>query len=317
MNYVVYGEEQYQVKQMIRSIVMKEVGSFDDMNVIRYDALQTSMDVILEDVQTIPFFSNRKVIIVDHSNFLSSNNDTDLDLEQMLTYLRQPLDSSVLILSGDFAKMDTRKKIVKEISKLCQVSVYNRLDKQSLPGFLHSEIGKRNLQLDAMAFQELLRRLPYDIATIQNELDKLALYAQSITEKDVKALITRTLEEDVFALVNAVVEKNSKRCFAIWQDLCVLNKDPIYLIALLASQFHLLYQVKVQLMKRNANQDAIAKTLEVHPYRVKLAIGVANTLSIDELMCVLADLAQLDQNLKNGKIDKQLGFELFLLGVKK
>lgn len=316
MNYVVYGEEQYQVKKMISAIIKKEVGSSDEMNTTQYDATQVSIDQILEDAETIPFFAEKKVIIVNRANFLSASNDTDIDLTRLENYLTQPLASTTLILSGSFAKMDTRKKIVKKISSLCEVHVCNKLDKGSLPSFLQEEIKKRHIDISAPAYRLLCDRLPFDIGVIHHELDKLELYGKAIDEEAVKQLVTRSLEEDVFALVNAVVEKNSKRCFQIWEDLQVLNKDPIYLIALIASQFHLLYQVKVQLMKGRARSEEIAKELGVHPYRAKLAVPVCQRLAIDDVLLVLNQLADLDQNIKAGAIDKKIGFELFLLGVK-
>lgn len=316
MNYVIYGEEQYQVQKQIQAIVHREIAGAADMNTVTYDALQASIDQILEDAETIPFFADKKVIIVNHANFLSASNDTDMDLARLEAYLERPLDSTILILSGEFAKLDTRKKIVKKISTLCDVRVCNRLDKDSLPAYVREVLKKHHITMSNKAFSLLCERLPYDIGTIQNELAKLELYDQTIDEAVIAQLVTRSLEEDVFALVNAVVEKNMKRIFRIWQDLQMLNKEPIAMIALITAQFHLLYQVKVQLLKHVSNQAEIAKILGVHPYRVKLAIPTCQRLAIDDILDVLHQLADLDQNIKTGRIDKKIGFEMFLLGVK-
>lgn len=316
MNYVVHGEEQYQVRKAIDAIVLKEIGQRDELNTIVYDALQVDIDVILEEAQTIPFFTDRKCILVKNANFLSSSNDTEIDLERLEAYLQNPMESTVMILSGEFAKMDTRKKIVKKIGSLCKVSTCNKLDKDSLPAYLKEQLQKRQLHINNATFQTLCERLPYDIGVIQMELDKLELYGGDINEALIKQLVTRSLEEDVFALVNAVVEKNMKRVFQIWEDLQVLNKDPIYLIALIASQFHLLYQVKCAELQGLRKQDEIASQLGVHPYRVKLALPVCSRLSIDSILDVLQQLADLDQSIKTGRVDKTLGFELFLLKLK-
>ena len=316
MNYVIYGEEQYLVKKQMQAIIHREINDDTDMDSTTYDALHTSIEQILEDAETIPFFADKKVIIVNHANFLSALNDTEIDLDRLLAYLENPLASTILILTGSFAKMDTRKKIVKKISTLCEVRVCSRLDKDSFVPYVREELKKRHVAIQPKAFTLLCERLPYDIGTIQNELDKLALYNQTVDEAVIIQLITRSLEEDVFALVSAVVDKNMKKVFQVWQDLQVLNKDPIYLIALITSQFHLLYQVKVQLLKHQTNQAEIAKILSVHPYRVKLAIPTCQRLAIDDILAVLHQLADLDQNIKAGRIDKKIGFEMFLLGVK-
>ena len=170
--------------------------------------------------------------------------------------------------------------------------------------------------MEETVFRQLCEQLPYDIATIQSELDKLELYGGTIDAQTLICLTTRTLEDDVFALVNAVVEKNVKKMFSIWEDLQILNKDPIYLIALIASQFHLLFQVKCAMIKGMHDQSEIASLLSVHPYRVKLALPVCARLSVDTIMDLLHRLADLDQSIKSGKLDKKLGFEIFLLKLK-
>lgn len=316
MNYVIYGEEQYQVKKAIRSVIQKELGSFDDMSTTTYNALDTSIDTILEDAQTIPFFTEKKGILVQNANFLSANNDTEIALDKLEAYLNKPMDTTILILTGAFPKMDMRKKIVKKITSLCKVTVCNKLDKNNLATYVKEEVNKRHLMMDDHTFRILCDKLPYDIAVIQSELDKLELYGGTIDQVIMTHLVTRTLEDDVFALVNAVVEKDMKRMFAIWEDLQVLNKDPIYLIALIASQFHLLFQVKCAMLKGMHQQSEIASTLGVHPYRVKLALPVCARLSVDAIMDILHRLADLDQAIKSGKVDKKLGFELFLLKLK-
>ena len=48
--------------------------------------------------------------------------------------------------------------------------------------------------------------MPFDILMIQNELSKLELYGDTITTEVVSSIVTRPLEDDVFQLVNAVVE---------------------------------------------------------------------------------------------------------------
>ncbi|MEG0362156.1 MAG: DNA polymerase III subunit delta, partial [Longicatena sp.] len=53
--------------------------------------------------------------------------------------------------------------------------------------------------------------------------------------------------------------------------------------------------------------------LKAHPYRVKMSLQSVDYLSINELFSILNQIAQLDQDMKNGKIDKKLGFEMFLI----
>ena len=314
MNYVLYGEEQYLLQESLTRIVKEHVPDANELNKIVYDADITDMETILEDATTIPFFSACKIILVYHANFLGTANEHAVDTAALERYLDQPMESTVMVLIGDFEKLDARKKIVKKVQKTCRVLQYRKLDEQGKYSYVQEKIKKRGLQVEPSAMQVLLNRLPLDIRTIQTELEKLELYGGMISADVVEKLVTRPLEEDVFQLVNAVVERDLKKSFHMWQDLCVLNKDAIYLIALLASQFRFLYEVKA-LMLQGKGKDAIKDELKAHPYRVQLTMKTAQRLSIGYLMEILEQLATLDQNLKAGRLDKKLGFEMFLLGI--
>lgn len=175
---------------------------------------------------------------------------------------------------------------------------------------MKEEIQRRQLHVDAQAMQELLKRLPLDMETIHSAFDKLQLYGGDITQDVVAHLVARPLEEDVFELVNAVVEQDVRKAFRIWCDLCVVNTDAIYLIALLASQFRFLFEVKT-LMMQGESKDEIKDILHAHPYRIKLAMQSVQNLSASYLMSMLAKLATLDQKLKGGLLDKKWDLKCF------
>ncbi|MEG0264556.1 MAG: DNA polymerase III subunit delta [Erysipelotrichaceae bacterium] len=312
MNYVLYGEERCLLQEAMNKIVMDEVGNSDEMNTVSYNAQNCSIQEILDDAQTIPFFADKKVVIVLNANFLSGNNDTEIDTLPLEKYLENSLASTVLILVGYFPKLDSRKKIVKLVQKRCRILAFQRLDEFGKHRFIKEEINKRNIKINKDALDDLCNRVPSDINTIRNELDKLSIYGKAIKVEDVVALVTRPLEEDVFQMVNAVVRKDLETSFRIWNDLCVLNKDAIFLTALLAGQFRFLYQVKC-LQVQGKRESDIVSILKAHPYRVKMSLQSVDYLSINELFSILNQIAQLDQDMKNGKIDKKLGFEMFLI----
>lgn len=316
MNYILYGEEHYLLEEALKRIVKEHVPVADDMNTVTYDASRSDLLTVLDDARTIPFFSDKKIIIVNHATFLSPTDDTGWDCEILDSYLKDPMDSTVLIFVGEFMKLDARKKIVKAMQKTCKVLQYSRLDESSKVNYIRNELKSRNIHIDPKGLQELEKRLPADIQTIKNEISKLELYGGDITLDCINDLITRPLEEDVFILVNAVTKQDLKTALHLWNDLCVLNKDAIYLIALLASQFRFLYQVKT-LMMQGYSKNEITSELKAHPYRIQVSMQTCSYLELAYILEILAQLATLDQKLKSGQLDKKLGFELFLMQLKK
>lgn len=315
MNYILHGEEQFRLQEALRKIVQSYMEQGDEMNTIVYDALKSDVHVLLEDAQTIPFFSQHKVILIQNANFLTTSDDTGWDLVPLEAYLNDPLESTILIFITTTDKLDARKKIVKKMKETCKVMVFSKVDDQEKIRYANEQITKRNLVLDYAAKELLLLRLPNDIRSIQNELAKLELFGGTITREIVEDLVTRPIEEDVFQLVNAVVDKDLKKAFHVWADMQVLNKDAIFLIATLASQFRLLYQVRV-LMDEGRQKDDIVSITNAHPYRVQLSMNTAKRLTARELLSILERLATLDQQIKSGLMKKEIGFEMFLLSLR-
>lgn len=56
-------------------------------------------------------------------------------------------------------------------------------------------------------------------------------------------------------------------------------------------------------------------TLESKEYPIKLALQAASKTTKDEIISVLNDLADLDINIKSGKINPNLGMQLFILKI--
>ena len=67
------------------------------------------------------------------------------------------------------------------------------------------------------------------------------------------------------------------------------------------------------LQQRGYSSKEIASELSAHPFRVEKTLENTRYLREQEIHKILHHLAQLDQQIKAGKLDKRLGFELFLM----
>ena len=97
----------------------------------------------------------------------------------------------------------------------------------------------------------------------------------------------------------------------LYSDLKLLKMEPINLIALLANQFRLIMQVLI-LKRENKKESEIASMLDVHPYRVRMAIKHGYNYSLTDVKNILVELANLDAKIKTGEADRYVDFELFL-----
>ena len=317
MNYIIHGEEAYLLKKNKKEIIAQWISDENEMSVVEYDAANKDFSIahVVEDAQTIPFFTEYKVIVINNPTFLSATGSiNEKDNNLLSSYLNDSNSSTIIIFYLENIKLDSRKKIVKTLKKSARDIKCDKLDASQFNAYLNDKIKTMEIKIDKNAYQELLSRLNNDLTILNNELNKLQLYEKHITLKDVEDLVSRPLEDKAYELVNAIVGKNLKKTFKIYQDLCVNKVNQIMLITIIGRQFRMMYTVKQLTLDGNSEQS-IATKIKVHPYPVKLAKQASMYIEFDDLLALLNECAKLDQKIKNGTIDKDLGFELFLIKI--
>ena len=315
MNYLLYGSETYRLKKKLDELLKANDPENTGMNTVVYEAGNADFQLraVLEDAWTIPFFAEKKTVVVRNPVFLTTSGSlNEKDGKALEEYLNHSCPSTDLIFCGEFENLDQRKKLVKLAVKTCRVFTMKRLDEREFRSYVNQQLSAHPLILSREAMDELMQRLPLDLDSFHQERIKLTLFGTKISRDDVVHLVSRPLDEDVFHLVNAVITHDLKQAMHLWHDLDSLNKDPIYLVALLASQFRLRAQVRM-LSDRRMSESMIAQQLKVHPFRVKKAHEAVARLNSERLLEILNDLAELDQRFKSGTLDRRLGFEMFLI----
>lgn len=313
MNYILFGEEEYLIEKRVEELLRKTLGDDYKISAVTYNALETPMQTILDDASMLPFFSDRKVIVINQPFFLTASLQAPqpFDETELIAYCESGSSFCDLIFVCPYP-LDERRKLVKQLRKLCVVEEFKKLDSHDIARMVRSELKAAEADIKDRDIDYLCQCLQGDIMTIKKELEKLKLYDGMIDREVIDALISRPLEDNVFELVNAVLAKDVKRSFAIWQDFLILNKEPLQLIGALAAQFRFCYQV-AYLSSQGLQDDEIGRELGCKPYRVTKTKQVIKRRSPQQFLGVLSELSDLDQNIKLGVIDKKNGFELFLI----
>lgn len=312
--FLVYGLENYLIDKKIEEIINKSKVSND--NIIRFNLDEDSIYDVLLEASTVSMFSDTKVIIADNSSFLSSGKTLiDEELKEVIKYINNPFPDVYLVFILREEKPDSRKKITKELTKICKVTECNKIDNYRINDYVSNYIRDNGYSISSSSVELLISKVGYDLSNIMNELDKLFIYKDSdkkITKEDIEEVITKNLEKNIFELTNAIVNKNKTKINQIYKELTLSGEDPIKLLITLSNQFRLILQVK--LMRQSGySEKEIVSTLKEHPYRINLAMNSSYTIT--DLKNKMVKLSQLDYDIVTGKVDKYFGFEMFLLEI--
>jgi DNA polymerase-3 subunit delta len=317
--YLLYGNEPFLINEakekLMANVLTPDEAAFDFSS---YDLEEISVDAAIEDAQTLPLMAEKKLIVLHHPVFLTSVKAKEKithDLKRLEEYIENPAPFTILVFAGEYEKLDERKKLVKLLKKHSDVFEAKPLDEKRLKKWVRDRAHFHGATIEERAVELLIFLAGNDLTILNEEISKLALYAAEtnmIDEDAVHKLVSRSLEQNIFTLVDQVVKREIGEALRIFYDLLKRNEEPIKILAVLAGQFRLIYQAK-ELAARGYGQREIAGMLKVHPYRVKLAAGQARFFTSAELIRIMDMLAESDSKLKSTAMDKRVVIELFLM----
>lgn len=317
--YLVVGTEDYlidTVKKTFSDSILEPEEM--DLNFSSFDMEEVSIGTVLADAESIPFFGDRRLIFMNRSVFLSSERSkvqTEQDLKEFEVYLKNPSKSTILVVFAPYEKLDQRKKITKILKKQAVVIDAQPLKEKEVEKYIRDTIRNEDYTISSEAFELLIQLTDAQLSTVVSELPKLFLYSKetkSITKQAVEELVPKSLEQNIFALNEMVLKKNTAGALALYQDLILQKEDPIKINAIMTGQFRLLLQVQI-LLTKGFQQNEIAKIIKSHPYRVKLAAQQIRKLSLASLLKAYEGLIEIEYRLKTGQGDRKMQFELFIL----
>ena len=311
--YLIYGNENYLIKKELSKII--ENSNVTEDSIIKYNLDEVNVSNIIDEASMVGLFSESKLIICENSNFLTSENKKtiDHDIDLLEKYIAKPFDDAIIVFIVNNEKLDERKKIVKLIKKYSKVIECKKIESHDLNNYIYKYFKDNGYDIEMNLVRLIIDKVKYDLSNIINECDKLINYKdndKNITKDDIDNIIRENIEDDIFALTNAILQKDTKKSIKIYKDLLLMGEEPIKLIVMVANQFRLILQVKL-MIKNGYKQIEMASIIKEHPYRVKLALS--SDYSEEELIKNIKKLYKLDYDIKVGNIDKNFGFELYLL----
>ncbi|MFZ5687529.1 MAG: DNA polymerase III subunit delta [Bacillota bacterium] len=315
--YLLYGEEQYLIKQALNSLRNCFLPDTDEWNFELLDGKEISSEEIVNAANTVPFWGDRKMVVVKNTSLFQSRpsqeetGETELGAQnhRLLAYLADPNPQTCLVLVA-LGKVDTRRKVYKAVEKSGLVMEFAPLKGKALQDWLHREAASRGKTFDNQALDYLIACGGNNLSLLAAEIAKISDYLgeeSRITLPVVQSITGVTQEAGIFQLVDAVAEKRIGQGIRLLREMFTLGEQPVPIALMLARQFRLMLAAK------SAKAENLASILQVHPYVAQKAVAQAKNFSHQQLKKILQDFLRLDVALKSGKGPPHLLLEMALL----
>lgn len=290
-------------------------------DVTSYDMQEVTVQDAIFDVSSAAFLADRKAVLIKNPYFLTGSRQLGPahDINALGLYLENPHPENVLMIYAPYEKLDARKKIVKVLKKKSDFVKLDVPNEGGLVEFARRELTRYQISFHDQTVRTLVELTKQNMDHLDKELIKIRDYFSDASERELTPqlmgdLVPSAIEDNVFLLTEALANRHLEMAYHVYSDLMKQKEEPIKLIVIIANQFRLFKQVQL-LQAGGMREKDIASELDVHPYRVKIAMGQARRFKADELDGIIRQLAEADLQIKTGQVDGQLALELFILGM--
>ncbi|NBH70853.1 DNA polymerase III subunit delta [Clostridiaceae bacterium] len=303
--YLLFGEEAF-LKNSYKNRLREAIAGEDAMNFSRFEGKGLDVDELIRMADTMPFFAEKRLILVEDSGFFKSAQ------EVLLKYLSvMPQTTCLLFVESE---VDKRGKLYKKVKSMGYAAEMARQDSAHLARWAGAILAREGKKITNTTMDLFLNMAGDDMEHIQRELEKLICYTMGrdvVTNEDVELICTVRVSNRIFEMVAAIVNRQAKKALDLYEDLLALKEPPMRILFLIARQFNQLLQVK-ELMEKGMARGEIASKLKMQPFVVGKAMPQARQFSREEILSYVSLCVEMEEAVKTGRLSDRLAVELLL-----
>jgi len=292
--YFLMGEETYfidKISDYIAENVLTETERGFNQTILYGKDLEPR--TIADNAHRFPMMSNYQVIIVREAQNIRK-------IEDLEPYIKNPLNSTILVINYKYKTLDKRKTFPKLIDQKGVLFESKKIYDNQLPVWISTYLKNQQYTISPQAAAMLSEYLGTDLSKVVNELDKLIISlpaGSQITPDHIEKNIGISKEFNVYELQNALGERNllkANRIINYFGANPSNNPVPVTISGL----FSYFSKILNYHFLEDKSQNNVASVLQVHPFFVKTYISAAKNYNIKKLVEIVGILREFDMKSK-------------------
>lgn len=312
--YLLHGEEPYYIDLISKAIQDNALEEHErDFNQTVLYGKDADVLSIISEAKGYPMMAERRLVIIREAQDLKGIDDLE-------SYCSQPNPTTVLVLAYKYKKFDSRKKLIKEISRQGIVFTSDKVKEYQLVDWIGNYLKSTDFGITPKASMLLADFLGNDLSKVTNELDKLALLLQkgtTINEVHIEENIGISKDYNVFELTNAIAVRDVPKAMKI-VNYFEHNPKSGPLVMVISNIFTLFSRLMRIHFLPNKSNDAIAQALKIHPFATRELLQATKIYPPKKVSANVSILHEYDlkskgvnnQTFSDGDLLKELVFKL-------
>lgn len=309
--YLLTGDENYllmQARQMLRQALVAEG---DEMNYTLFEDSKVDMQQLRELAMTYPFFSEKRLLVLDRTGILKSGKDTLVEIMEHL-----PETTCMVICEPEIDKRSKAYKWIKKNGYVGEFLKKNQTEKVLLR-WIATILSKEKKQIRESDARYFLERVGDDMFQIKNETEKLISYVGNrieITRDDIDMISSGEIQNKIFDMVSAIAKGDKKQALDYYNALILLKEPPMHILFLIVRQYKILLMI-CNMRSLHKSDKEIAQAAGIPTFAIRKNESQLRGYDLRSLENCISQCIQMEEQIKTGKISDQMAVELLIVGL--
>ncbi len=304
--YLLYGTESYLkrlYKDKLRTAILTDS---NEMNYSYFEGKGTDILKVREIAETLPFFSDKRLIIIENSGLFKNQSD-------LADYIKDIPETTHIVFVE--SEVDKRNRLYKAVKDIGTISEMNSMDEANLKLWVATLLKQEAKKITEESILYLLSKTGTDMDNICNEVEKLVCYTgerEIVTSQDIEEVCTSQISGKIFLMVEAIGNKRQKQALDLYYDLLALKEKPMSIMFLISRQFNILLQVK-NLLSLGFNNNSISEKTGLMPFTIGKYVSQCKNFNEKTLKGALTYCVDMEEQVKTGKMQDSIAVELIIV----
>nr|BAL54659.1 DNA polymerase III subunit delta [uncultured Chloroflexota bacterium]BAL56886.1 DNA polymerase III subunit delta [uncultured Chloroflexota bacterium] len=311
-----YGDDEYAIQRSLHQL-RAEFGDATtaELNLTHLDARNASEAEIHQAIHAVPFLAAQRMVWLANPSAAFSSAEAQ---ERLFRLLEGLPDTTLLVLyETTEAKGMERHWLVRWMEKhptVAKAQAFYLPRPREMPEWIEAEVQRQGGRIESAAAMRLAEMVGADTRQAAQEISKLLAYVgwqRPIRIADVQAVCVVTAEENIFAFVDALAQRDAHRAQRLLHRL-LESEDEFALWGMVIRQFRLLLQGR-EVLEQKGEAAQIAERIGLHPFVAEKIALQARAFSLKSLEGMYERLVEMDEAIKTGLMSLEMALELLVI----
>lgn len=301
-----HGEDSYRSGQKLNQIIKAYRKKNPSQLSFKKQEKGAEIQEIKDFLETQSMFAETKLLVL--KDFFSEKKDKKEKLIDWLENSSLFSSKEAVVVFFENESPDKRTKLFKLLNKKAQSQEFESLEGRKLRDWIRKQIKSQGeVIITTEVLRILAERVGNNLWQLEKEIKKSVNHAfaqgkNKVEVSDVQNCVTRNIETDIFATIDALADRNSAQALQLLSKHLKKGEPELKVLSMFCYQFRNLIRVKSLQLEGISSSSELRSQTGLHPYVVKKTTALTSNFELEELKEYFFKLFEIDKGIKTGQV---------------